>query len=145
MVRARMKAKTSMIDHAAIIIEQDDKVLFIRRALTKKTLPGIWSFPSGTQESGESIFETARREALEEFGIDVAPHATLAVTELPEFQVRLHFVRCALTGGVPEILDYGEMSELRWLTFDEFFAMFTDEEIGHGLIWLRPQANLWRD
>lgn len=43
-----------MKEHAAIIIKNNEgEVLFIKRALDKKTLPGAWSFPSGTVEKGE--------------------------------------------------------------------------------------------
>ena len=56
-------------EHAAIIIANEKKeILFVKRSLKKKTLPGIWAFPSGTKESNEKIEETAIREAMEELG-----------------------------------------------------------------------------
>jgi len=40
-----------MKNHAAIMIRDGDgRVLFIQRSMKKSTLPGAWSFPSGTVE-----------------------------------------------------------------------------------------------
>lgn len=133
-----------MKDHAAIIIcDGRGKILFIKRSETKSTLPGAWSFPSGTKESSESIEETALREAKEELGITVRTERTLTVTELPEFNVRLHFIVCSIAEGTPEIKDENEISEIRWMSFPTFFQAFTDKEIGHGLIWLRKNPEVW--
>ncbi len=52
-----------------IIILRDSHVLLIQRG--KPPRRGQWSLPGGHQEWGETIFETAHREALEETGLDV--------------------------------------------------------------------------
>jgi ADP-ribose pyrophosphatase YjhB (NUDIX family) len=44
-------------------------VLLIRRA--KPPRQGQWSLPGGAQELGETVFDAARREVLEETGLDV--------------------------------------------------------------------------
>ena len=60
-----------MSKHVAMVVKKDDKLLFVKRALTKKSLPGIWSFPSGTIEEGELPTLTAVREVKEELNLDV--------------------------------------------------------------------------
>jgi 8-oxo-dGTP diphosphatase len=52
-----------------IVILRNDNVLLIQRG--KPPNRGHWSLPGGHQEMGETVFETARREALEETGLDV--------------------------------------------------------------------------
>ena len=40
--------------------------------LERVTHPGYWQSVTGSQEAGESLLETARREVAEETGIDAA-------------------------------------------------------------------------
>jgi len=75
-----------MKKHAALIIlKNNEEVLFVKRSMKKKTLPGAWAFPSGTVEEGETPYENVIREAKEELDLEVKPIKTLAETELPEF------------------------------------------------------------
>ena len=133
-----------MKDHAAIMIRDDDgRILFIQRSMKKKTLPGIWSFPSGTVEDGESILLTAVRESAEELGVDVLAERVLSTLDLPEFSARLHFVLCSIKGGVPSIEELDEIDVIDWMSMENFFERFSDDEIGHGLAWLRGNPGVW--
>jgi 8-oxo-dGTP diphosphatase len=53
------------------VVLKGDHVLLIRRG--KPPRLGAWSIPGGAQEVGETVFETARREVLEETGITIGP------------------------------------------------------------------------
>ncbi|HEY3415227.1 MAG TPA: NUDIX domain-containing protein [Armatimonadota bacterium] len=57
------------IASAAGIVLQDDMVLLIRRALPPGL--GIWTFPGGAVEVGETAREACARELLEETGLRV--------------------------------------------------------------------------
>jgi 8-oxo-dGTP diphosphatase len=133
-----------MKDHAAILLHKNNKFLFVKRSKTKKFLPNIWAFPSGTKESEESIYDTAVRESFEELGVKVEAENTIATKELPELQSRLHFVTCKIISGEPFIKDANEIQEIEWLTFNQFFSKYSDSEIGHGLIFLRQNPELWK-
>lgn len=52
-----------------VVIWKDDKVLLIQRG--KPPRMGQWSIPGGGQELGETVRETAIREAKEETGLDI--------------------------------------------------------------------------
>ncbi|MBI2109488.1 MAG: NUDIX domain-containing protein [Parcubacteria group bacterium] len=132
-----------MTNHAAIILRDENKVLFVQRSANKKSLPNIWAFPSGTIEEGESPEETTIREAKEELGIDIEIEKSLATVELPELGARLHFVTCTSKHNGNIVCDPNEIQATKWLTFKEFFNEFTDEEIGHGLIHLRKHPEIW--
>ncbi len=133
-----------MKDHAVFIVRSGPKCIFVRRSLSKKTLPGIWAFPSGTVENNESFEQTAVREAKEEFAVDVVAVGKIASRDLPEFDTRLHFVLCDLVSGQPVVKDTDEFDQIAEHTFDEFFTKYSDDQIGHGLVWLRANPKIWR-
>ena len=132
-----------MKSHVAIILNRHGKLLFIQRAATKKTLPNIWAFPSGTVEEGEKWEDTAVREAKEELGVVAGARNILGAMELPEFNVRLHFVVCNIESGEPSIQEPGEIQAIRWMTMKEFFEEYRDNQIGHGLVYLRAHPEMW--
>jgi 8-oxo-dGTP diphosphatase len=132
-----------MSDHAAIIIRKGNEVLFVKRSLKKHVLPGAWAFPSGTQRDGEPLLDTARREAMEELGVDIRPDSVLCTQELPEFNDTLHFILCSIISGEPQIREPDEIDQLLWMSFRDFMVRFDDSQIGHGLIHLRKNPQIW--
>ena len=134
-----------MKNHAAIMIRDGGgRILFIQRSMKKSTLPGAWSFPSGTVEDGEDVLATAVRECVEELGVDVLAERILSSLDLDEFGVRLHFVLCSIENGVPSIEEPDEIDAIEWMRMGDFFERFSDDEIGHGLVWLRGEPDVWR-
>jgi len=135
-----------MKEHAALVLKnEENKVLFIKRSMKKKTLQGAWAFPSGTVEEGEDIYDTIKREAREELGVNVEPKNILTETELPEFSVKLIFVLCSIKSGELTIKEPDEINKFEWIKFSDFFDKFSDNEIGHGLIWLRKNPKIWEE
>jgi 8-oxo-dGTP diphosphatase len=97
---------------AAAVIQRGSAVLVTRR-LAGTHLQGLWEFPGGKCEPGESIHECLIREIVEELGVTIEPGATLLVTthEYPEKTVELHFIACAMTGEpVPQ-----QNQEMQWI------------------------------
>ena len=98
---------------AAALIARDGRYLICRRR-PGAHLGGLWEFPGGKREGGESLEDCLVREIREELGVDVsAPvlHAVLTHA-YPERRVELHFFRCAIMRGEPECLG---CAELRWV------------------------------
>ena len=86
-----------MKNHVALVIRNDkNEILFVKRSIMKKSLPGIWSFASGTVEDGEEIFETAVREGMEELGVELFCEKVICEKELSELGVKLIFVLCKI-------------------------------------------------
>jgi len=54
----------------AAVIRRGDEYLVCQRPIYKRH-GGLWEFPGGKCEEGESDFEAARRELREELGVDV--------------------------------------------------------------------------
>ena len=45
--------------------------------------------------------------------------------------------------GEATIKEPNEIDKIEWMTFNDFFNKFSDDEIGHGLVWLRKNPHLW--
>ncbi len=85
---------------AAAVVIESSRVLLTQRA-EGQHLAGLWEFPGGKLESGESPEEALVRECLEECGIEIEVAEILDVTfhRYPEKDVLLLFYRCSLISG----------------------------------------------
>ena len=52
--------------------KSDGRVLITKRVMTKSWAPGWWEVSGGAAQAGETSLEAARREVLEETGLDVS-------------------------------------------------------------------------
>ncbi len=87
---------------AGILTAADGRVLLMQR-LPGKHLAGLWEFPGGKLEPGESVEQALRRELAEELGIEVrAAEPLISVPwDYPEKSVRLHAWRVTAWRGEP--------------------------------------------
>ncbi len=87
------------------ILFRGNSVLLVERA--GKPLKGYWSIPGGLVETGETLDQAVRREALEETGLEVKPVRQFEIFERilkdPQDRVEYHYVLidyiCRVTGG----------------------------------------------
>ena len=75
---------------AAALIDSDGRVLVARRPSGKK-MAGLWEFPGGKVEQGETPERALIRELKEELGIDVTENCLAPITfashPYPEFLI----------------------------------------------------------
>ena len=101
----------------AIIWNQVGQILIDRR-LPGGSSGGLWEFPGGKLEMGETIEQCILREVEEELAIEVAieGHFRTINYQYKELQVTLHFYHCRYLSGTPQPL---ESEEIRWVTLAE--------------------------
>lgn len=89
------------IDIGIACIHKDNTYLVGKQ---KKNRGGLWEFPGGKKEPGESIRDCIRREVREEIGVEVSVRPAFHVTEVntPTHTLRLHFCRCQILRGIPK-------------------------------------------
>ena len=80
--------------------------LLIAQRLPGDHLGGLWEFPGGKREPGESLEDCLRRELVEELAITVRVGELIVEVEhaYPERTVNLNFFRCVLTVGDPQAI-----------------------------------------
>ena len=77
-----------------VVFREDGRLLLVRRG--NPPAQGLWSLPGGRLELGETLPEGARREVLEECGVECEPlevfHAVDRIFRDEEGRVRYHYV-----------------------------------------------------
>jgi A/G-specific adenine glycosylase len=95
------------------VIRRRGKVLIARRP-EGKLLGGLWEFPGGKREHGESLPACLRRELREELGVTARVGREMAVFHhtYTHFRVTVYAFECRLLRGKPRAL---ESDEIRWV------------------------------
>ncbi|MGD2143512.1 MAG: NUDIX domain-containing protein, partial [Anaerolineae bacterium] len=98
---------------AAVLVREDGALLVTQRHVDDM-LGGLWEFPGGKCEDGETLRQCLSREMREELGVDVevAERLTRVVHAYSHFRITLHAFRCRLRDGQPRCLD---CAALRWV------------------------------
>jgi 8-oxo-dGTP diphosphatase len=104
----------------AAVIEENGTFLVTRRP-GGVHLAGLWEFPGGKIEVGETHAAALEREIREELGAGAAVHDLVFHTthEYPERTVALYFYRCSLTA--PPVAMLGQ--EMRWAARRELASL----------------------
>ena len=86
------------------IIEREDGRVLIALRPENVMLGGLWEFPGGKQEEGESIRETVEREFKEELGVEVRTLEEFMKLKhvYSHFSITLHAYKCLLISGEPK-------------------------------------------
>jgi len=114
---------------AAIV--RGDRILLVRRA--RPPANGLFTFPGGVVEAGETLAEAVLREVQEETALTIAPLALAGHREMilreHDGRVGRHFVILCFAarwlGGEPVL--NGELAEARWATPQEIDTLTTTE------------------
>lgn len=104
-------------DVTAAVIWDKDRFLITKRP-PHGLLGGLWEFPGGKQERGESLESCLKREIREELAIDIDVCDLLIEVKhaYTHFKITLHVFQCMYRGGVIEMLG---CTDFRWIQSNE--------------------------
>jgi A/G-specific adenine glycosylase len=108
----RAARRVPLWDVACAVIRRADRVLIAQRP-ANALLGGLWEFPGGKRERGETLGECLRRELREELGIRArVGHARGTLDHsYSHFRVTLHVFDCTLIGGTLHAI---QATDVRW-------------------------------
>lgn len=116
-----MSTKTSSLPHKIIgvaVIWNDKEQILIDRRRPGGVMGGLWEFPGGKIEPGETVEECIKREIDEELAIDieVREHLITIDHDYTNLRVTLAVHECHHIKGVPQPL---ECDEIRWVNLEQ--------------------------
>ncbi|GAA80604.1 8-oxo-dGTP diphosphatase MutT [Pseudoalteromonas sp. BSi20495] len=72
---------TIEIVHVAVGVIKKNNAIFICKRADEQHQGGLWEFPGGKVETGESVFVALKRELIEEVGLTIHSSSQLMVIE----------------------------------------------------------------
>jgi 8-oxo-dGTP diphosphatase len=107
-----------MIEVAAAVIEDEKGRVLIARRKLEKSQGGLWEFPGGKLEPGESPEACLIRELREEMNIEIAPYAFFGSNKHDYGTVHIKLIAYLATYSNGDI-KLSDHDEYRWANRDE--------------------------
>jgi mutator protein MutT len=133
--------ETKIIEVSAGLIFRAGKLLITQRHADTH-LGGLWEFPGGKREPGETFEQCLVRELREELGAEVNVGNLLEelTHRYPERTVLLKFFACRLKQGEPKPIG---CAAVKWVTKEELADYRFPAADAKLLKILRASAELW--
>ena len=124
----------------AIIVDNQGRLFLARRGSKAKNERGLWEFPGGSVEFGETMAAALQREMREEFGIEITVGKLLDVVDHILKAERQHWVSpaflCTIASGEPQIKEPEKCAEIGWFRPDavpQELTQISRENLAHYL------------
>ena len=132
-----LRSDMSVLDVAAGLVFEGGRLLITQRP-PGGHLAGLWEFPGGKLESGESWQQALVRELREELGIEVAVGREFCRVQhaYPQREVHLRFFVCRIASGIPTPIG---CSAVAWVGPEEL-GRFEFPEADRQLLEQLPMA-----
>jgi mutator protein MutT len=115
-----VSAGKKIVEVSAALIFHGGKLLITQRH-PDSHLGGLWEFPGGKREPGETFESALVREIREELGVEIAVGELFEeiAHDYPEKSVHLKFFLCRLLSGEPQPLD---CAAVKWIERPELMT-----------------------
>lgn len=118
---------------ALAVVIHEDQVLLVRRR--NEPDAGLWGFPGGHVDAGETALDAAARELREETGVAAKPERYLTNIDVIQHDetgaLRFHFllaaVLCRYVSGTPVAAD--DVSEAAWVPLNDVARLATSDAV----------------
>ncbi|HCP08865.1 MAG TPA: hypothetical protein DIT25_03655 [Candidatus Moranbacteria bacterium] len=110
--------KTNVV--AGVVIKQDGKYLLVQEKYEK--IYGLWNFPAGRVDVGDTIEQTAVKEAKEESGYDVELIRKIDIFQDTAKEDAKHAFEAKIIGGELKFPE-DEILDAKWFTYGEIVGM----------------------
>ncbi len=115
-----MSGAKKAVEVSAALIFRAGKLLITQRH-AKSHLGGLWEFPGGKREAGETFEQCLVREIREELGVEISVGELFEEIrhDYLEKSVHLKFFICTIISGEPQPLD---CAAVKWIESSELAA-----------------------
>jgi len=116
-----MEKETARVNVAAgVVIKKEGKYLLVQEKQPR--VYGLWNFPAGRVDVGETFEQTAVREALEECGYQVDLVKKIGIFQATPTEAVKHAFEARIIGGKLHFPEE-EILDAQWFTFEEIVNM----------------------
>jgi len=118
----------------AVVLDDQDRCLLIRRSRACRNFVGKWEWPGGKVDPGEDFATAVLREAEEETGlrIEIIGLAGATQFEMPKVKVVLLCMEARIGGGVIRLSN--EHDDFAWVPLGELTRLPLPEQVGDFML-----------
>ncbi|MBN1581276.1 MAG: NUDIX domain-containing protein [Anaerolineae bacterium] len=124
----------------AIVVDDTGRLFLAKRGPEAKNECGLWEFPGGSVEFGETLADALKREMCEEYGIEIVVGELLDVVDHILPQEGQHWVSptfiCTIAHGEPHICEPGKCDDIGWFSLTDMpqdLTQVTQTNLAHYL------------
>lgn len=123
----------------AVLVDDQNRCLLLRRSQLNKRFAGQWEWPGGKAEKEEGVFTALIRETEEETGLKICPTRLVGAveTELPLVRVIILCLEATTIGGEFKVSD--EHDDAAWVPFEKFATLPLSEQTRHLMLQYASQ------
>ena len=133
-VKKKKKPVPTVLVGAAVTWHKTRKEVLIAQRNTDEMLGGLWEFPGGKLEEGETLEACTERELLEELGLHIQVEKPLMVVHhtYSHFKLEMHVFHARHVSGRPKAIDCADwawtpIGQLRDFPFSKADLIVIDE------------------
>ena len=125
------KPRTPHYDVTAAVIRREDGALLIAQRPPNGMLGGLWEFPGGKREAGESLPDCLRREIEEELALEIEVGVQIGTVKhaYSHFRITLYAFACRYLGGEPQTIGCAAWTWTSLAELDRYAFPVTDQKI----------------
>ena len=111
-----------------VIINNQGKILILRRS-SDEYYAGLWDFPGGTVEKGETLQQAAAREVKEECGLEIKLEKNyFYIYHYQDRDLNIYDFKADFVSG--EVVLSEEHTEFKWISKDEYKTLEYTPSVG---------------